>query len=289
MPSKQKILITGSNGQLGSELQQLAPCFFSYDFYFFSRSEFSLNNNEMIEKRIAEVQPDYVINCAAYTAVDKAETEKAEALQINGTAVGVMAKACNKHNAKFLHISTDYVFDGSRNEPLQEDAPVAPINFYGKSKLAGEQMAIESNPDSILIRTSWVYSFYGKNFVKTMMRLMSEKDSINVVGDQWGSPTYAADLAAAIMQIISSGKWVAGIYHFSNEGVITWAQFASEIAAIMQSACTVNSIPTSSYPTPAPRPLYSVMDKAKIRDTFSIKLNHWKHSLQLCVNKLTTH
>ncbi|MDB5209115.1 MAG: rfbD [Flavisolibacter sp.] len=287
MQYKQKILVTGSNGQLGSEIKELASSYPAYDFHFFTRAELSLDSSAIIEEIIAEVNPDYLINCAAYTAVDKAETEKEQALQINGTAVGIMAEACAKLGAKFIHISTDYVFDGSIEKPLQEDAPVSPVNYYGESKSAGEQVVMQANAESIIIRTSWVYSFYGKNFVKTMMRLMSEKESINVVGDQWGSPTYAADLAVAIMQIITSGKWVPGIYHFSNEGVITWAQFAGEIASLIQSPCVVNSIPTSSYPTPAKRPLYSVMDKTKIQTCYGIDTKNWKESLAICVRKLT--
>lgn len=286
MATKQKILVTGSNGQLASELKELSTSYPDYDFYFFTRTELSLESNESIRKTMAEVQPDYVINCAAYTAVDKAESEKEEAFQINGTAVGLLAGACKKLDAKFIHISTDYVFDGSSQGPLKEEAQVAPINYYGESKLAGEQLAIQANPNSIIIRTSWVYSFYGKNFVKTMMRLMQERQSVNVVGDQWGSPTYAADLAMTIMQIIRGEKWTAGIFHFSNEGVISWADFAAEIAAVSNSSCTVNAIPTSSYPTPAKRPLYSVMDKSKIQATYSISLKNWKESLAICVDKL---
>lgn len=286
MEATKKILVTGSNGQLGSDLKELSSSYPAYHFYFFTRDQLPLDDNEIIANRIAEVQPDFVINCAAYTAVDKAETEKEAALQINGTAVGIIAEACKKQNIKFIHISTDYVFDGTSKQPLKEEDSVSPVNYYGESKLAGEREALQKNSDSIIIRTSWVYSFYAKNFVKTMLRLMAEKESINVVGDQWGSPTYAADLAAAIMLIISSGKWVAGMYHFSNEGIITWAAFASEIAGLIQSPCIVTSIPTNSYPTPAKRPLYSVMDKSKIQTTYGITIKSWKESLALCIKKI---
>lgn len=287
MASKQKIVVTGSNGQLGSELKELSSSYPNYEFYFFTRTEFSLDNSESIEKKIEEIQPHYLINCAAYTAVDKAETEREETLQINGTSVGVLAEACAKHDTKFIHISTDYVFDGSSKKPLKEDDAVAPINYYGESKLAGERLAIQKNPEAVIIRSSWVYSSYGKNFVKTMMRLMSEKESINVVGDQWGSPTYAADLAGAIMQIISSPPWHSGIFHFSNEGIISWAQFAQQIKTITGSSCIVSSILTMQYPTPAKRPAYSVMDKSKIASVYNIQTKPWRESLQICIQKLT--
>ena len=286
MVAKQKILVTGSNGQLGSELQEIAPLHSNYEFYFLSRSEFSLQEPQGIENIVSEYHPNYFINCAAYTAVDKAESEKEQAFQINSTAVGIIASACARHHVKFIHISTDYVFDGSSRTPLTEDHPVNPINVYGESKRAGEQAALKNNIESIIIRTSWVYSFYGKNFVKTMLRLMAERDNINVVGDQYGSPTYAADLAGAIIDIIESKKWLPGIYHFSNEGTITWADFAKEIATQINSGCVVNAIPTSSYPTPARRPLYSAMDKSKIQLQYNIQLRDWKESLSRCLQKL---
>jgi dTDP-4-dehydrorhamnose reductase len=178
------------------------------------------------------------------------------------------------------------VFDGNSQQPLKEDAPVAPVNFYGESKLRGEQEALKENPESVIIRTSWVYSVYGKNFVKTMLRLMTEKESISVVADQWGSPTYAADLAKAVLQLIESGRWQPGIYHFSNDGVINWAQFAGEIARQANRSCKVNSITTDQYPTLAKRPAYSVMDKQKIASVYHIQIRPWKESLQECIRKL---
>lgn len=280
------ILVTGSHGQLGSELKELAPSYPQYKFVFFSRTELSIDNGEEIERAFALIRPSFVINCAAYTAVDKAETEKEQALAANAAAVGLLAKAAKKYGASFLHLSTDYVFDGSSQQPLNEEAPVAPVNFYGESKLRGEQEALRENPERIIIRTSWVYSAYGKNFVKTMLRLMAEKESINVVADQWGSPTYAADLAKAILQIIDSGQWQPGIYHFSNDGVINWAQFAEEIGRQMGSHCKVNFITTDQYPTPAKRPAFSVMDKTKITTVYSIAIKPWKESLQECLAKL---
>ncbi len=280
------ILVTGSNGQLGSELRELAPSFPQYKFVFFSRTELAIENGEEVERAFALLHPQYVINCAAYTAVDKAETEKEEALAINARAVGLLANASKRYRAKFIHVSTDYVFDGSSREPLTEDAPVSPVNFYGASKLKGEEEAQKENAESIIIRTSWVYSFYGKNFVKTMVRLLAEKESISVVSDQWGSPTYAADLAEAILQIIESGKWLPGIYHYSNDGVINWAQFADAIRQQTGSNCTVQFITTEQYPTPAKRPAYSVMDKTKIVAAYGIALKPWRESLQACLQKL---
>ncbi|RYZ47665.1 MAG: dTDP-4-dehydrorhamnose reductase, partial [Chitinophagaceae bacterium] len=229
---------------------------------------------------------DFVINCAAYTAVDKAESEREEAFQINATAVGALAAACSKQGTGFIHISTDYVFDGSRQTPFKEDDAVNPINVYGESKLAGEQAALQNNPQSIVIRTSWVYSSYGKNFVKTMMRLMSEKQIISVVNDQWGSPTYAADLAKAILHIIDSGEWKPGIYHFSNEGVISWFDFAKEIGSLIQTNCEVLPTTTANFPTPAKRPAYSAMDKTKIHQQYKIALRPWKESLIECIRKM---
>jgi len=280
------ILVMGSTGQLGSELKELATAYPQYKFVFLSRSELPIENAEAIESAFALHRPQYVINCAAYTAVDKAESEKEQALAINATAVGLLARAAKKFSARFIHLSTDYVFDGSCRQPLKEDAAVAPVNFYGETKLRGEEEALRENPESLIIRTSWVYSFYGKNFVKTMIRLMHERESIGVVNDQIGSPTYAADLARAVMQIISSGKWVPGIYNFSNEGVISWFDFANEIKKLINSSCVVNPLSTEQFPTPAKRPKYSVLDKTKIQQTFSVQLRDWKESLKECISKL---
>lgn len=281
------ILVTGSTGQLGSEFRELAPFYPQYRFVFFSRAELAIENKEEVEKAFALLRPQYVINCAAYTAVDKAETEKEQAMAVNAIAVALLAGTSSKYGAHFIHVSTDYVFDGTSREPLKEDAPVSPVNFYGASKLKGEEAAQEENPDSIIIRTSWVYSFYGKNFVKTMLRLMADRDSVSVVADQYGSPTYAADLADAILQIIGSGKWQPGIYHFSNEGIINWAQFADEIRTLSNSNCTVQFITTEQYPTPARRPAFSVMDKSKIVAAYNIRIKPWKESLQTCLQKLS--
>jgi dTDP-4-dehydrorhamnose reductase len=281
-----KILVTGSNGQLGSDLRDLAASYPQYEFVFTDVAELSITNRDAVNSFFANERPAYLVNCAAYTAVDKAESEKALSDEINGTAVGILASACQEHGTRFIHISTDYVFNGEASSPLKETDQVDPVNAYGASKLLGEQLAIQNNPSVIIIRTSWVYSFYGKNFVKTMMRLMSEKQSLGIIDDQLGSPTYAADLAEAIMQIISSGKWEQGIYNYSNDGVISWFDFANEIKHQIGSNCIVNPLTTEQFPTPAKRPKYSVLDKAKIQQTFSISLKDWKHSLRVCISKL---
>ncbi len=280
------ILVTGSNGQLGSELKELATSYPGYTMVFLGREDLPINDKELVRKIWQQYQPSYLINCAAYTAVDKAETEKEAAMEINGTAVGDLASLCKETGTGMIHISTDYVFNGEATSPLKETDKVDPVNFYGASKLKGEELALQNNPEAIIIRTSWVYSYYGKNFVKTMMRLMNEKESIGVVNDQSGAPTYAADLAEAIMQIIASGKWETGIYHYSNQAVITWFEFAVEIKEQLHSNCIVNPISTSQFPTPAKRPAYSVMDLSKIQNTYSIKIKDWKESLATCINKL---
>ncbi len=280
------VIVSGSNGQVGSELQELAPAYPEWNFVFLDREKLPINDKEALSKIFATYHPQYFINCAAYTAVDKAEEERERAFEINGTAVGAIADLCFRHACRFIHISTDYVFDGESRAALKEEQATAPVNAYGKSKLLGEQLAQEKNPETIILRTSWVYSVYGKNFVKTMMRLMDERERLGVVNDQIGSPTYAADLAEAILQIMGSKKWVPGIYHFSNEGVISWFDFANEIKTLKGSSCTVEPIATADFPTPAKRPAYSVLDKTKIQNTFSIRLKNWKDSLKICVDKL---
>ncbi len=212
------ILVTGSNGQLGSELKKISTAYSQYKFTFLTREELPLEKPAIIENYFEANQFDFMINCAAYTAVDKAESEKELAFRINATAAGELAVICRKNHTKFIHISTDYVFDGNAQIPYKEDSLTNPQTVYGASKLAGERLVVEENLDAIIIRTSWVYSSYGNNFVKTMLRLFQEKDEINVVNDQIGSPTYAADLAEVIMKLISAGQWYEGIFNFSNEG-----------------------------------------------------------------------
>lgn len=281
--SKQTILVTGQNGQLGNELKVLSAINPQYNYVFTSAGELDIADAEKVNEFFNRYKPAVCINAAAYTAVDKAETDKDVALKINAYAIGTLAENCAKINAKFIHISTDYVFDGTASSPYKEDYPVNPVNFYGESKLKGEEIALEKNPSTIIIRTSWVYSFFGNNFVKTVLRLMKERESISVVNDQFGSPTYAADLAAAILHIAAQPEDKPGIYHFSNEGIISWFDFALAIKELAGLSCDIKAVDTSGYPTPAKRPGYSAMDKAKIKSAFGIEIKPWKESLQKCL------
>ena len=291
MKLKSKILVTGGNGQLGKELQELSSLHTGLEFVFLSKEDLPIHQFELVRNYFKTIRPAYCINCAAYTAVDKAESEKDLAFQINGEAVGVLAAVCKEHNTKFIHISSDYVFNGEGTYPYTENFPTDPINVYGASKLEGDTQAMHLNPDSIILRTSWVYSSFGKNFVKTMMKLMSEKDEVKVIKDQLGSPTNAADLAETIFNIIGLChlqiyNWLPGIYNFSNEGIISWYDFAKAIKEITNSPCDVKPISTKEYPTPAKRPAYSVLDKTKIQQTFGIKLKNWKESLRNCISNM---
>ena len=250
MSIKKNILVTGANGQLGMEFRAIKNKFPSYNFLFASREELSIDDEDSINKYFSSCTIDYCINCAAYTAVDKAETEKEQAISINTIAVGNLASVCKRNNTLFFHFSTDYVFNGEAAVAYKETDATDPVNFYGQTKLQGEQESLKNNDQSIVIRTSWVYSRYGKNFVKTMLRLMDERESIGVVADQYGCPTYAADIAAAVMQIIHTSKFVPGIYHYCNDGIISWHQFATAIKELSNSKCIINAIETLAYPTP---------------------------------------
>ena len=279
-----KILVTGATGQLGSELKVLAPRYSQLDWVFADRSVLDLSNLKVISQVLDEIQPQIIINCAAYTAVDKAESETELADILNHQAVAVLAQWSHSNGCQFLHISTDYVFDGNSSAPLNEEAATGPINVYGQTKLAGEQACLRENPNAIVIRTSWVYSAFGANFVKTMSRLMQERNSLNVVNDQIGSPTYAADLAEAIVTIIIHPNWQAGIYHYSNEGEISWYEFAQAIQEIGGFDCQITGIPSTDYPTPARRPKYSLLDKSKIATTFGVVVPGYRESLERCMN-----
>jgi dTDP-4-dehydrorhamnose reductase len=283
---KHHILVTGANGQVGKELRDLARSHSEYGFTFLGREDLPIENFELVRNFFDIIKPTAVINCAAYTAVDKAETERELAFQVNGEAVGILAAVCKDHGARFIHISTDYVFDGNARSPYKESDPVSPVNIYGASKLSGEKEAFRFNPSSVIVRTSWVYSSYGKNFVKTMMKLMQERKELNVVNDQVGSPTYAADLAETLLAIAVSDNYIPGIFHYSNEGVISWHEFATEIASLTNAHCVIHPIPTSEFPTPAKRPTYSVLDKSRICNNYGIILKPWKESFRSCVNRI---
>jgi len=275
-----RILVTGANGQLGSELALLSKSYLEYEWIFANRKDITLDNLELLKVQLDEIKPDIIFNCGAYTAVDKAETEKELAFTINHLAVELIAKYTFKNNVKLIHISTDYVFDGLSSNALTEDAQTNPINVYGDSKLAGEIACLKENPNSIIIRTSWVYSKFGNNFVKTMQRLMQEREEINVVNDQIGSPTHAADLAQAMIDIMKGSKWEPGIYNYSNEGEISWYEFAISIKEFGEYNCKVGGIPSSSYPTPAKRPNFSLLDKKKIRFVYNLEVPSYKESLK---------
>ncbi|MEO7922321.1 MAG: dTDP-4-dehydrorhamnose reductase [Chitinophagaceae bacterium] len=286
MIMKQKILVAGSNGQLGKEIREKAVLYPQFEFLFLVKEDFPIQDKEAVQNIFHSYRPQYFINCAAYTAVDKAEEEKELAFRINADAVGLLAAACKEYYTKFIHISTDYVFDGDAKTPYEENAPVSPQSVYGASKLEGEKLALQNNPDSIIIRTSWVYSSYGKNFVKTMLRLLQEKKEISVVNDQLGSPTYAANLAELILFIIASQNWQQGIFHFSNEGVISWYEFAAFIKELSGSDCIIHPVTTAQYPTAAKRPAWSVLDNRKIQQVYGIRLKNWQDSLAECLSKL---
>jgi dTDP-4-dehydrorhamnose reductase len=283
---KLTIAVTGSQGQLGRSIHELAVDYPEFQFVFLSRSDMPIHHFELVRNFLAGIKPDVVINAAAYTAVDRAEQEKDLAYQVNGESVGVLAAWCAGHGARFIHVSTDYVFDGESDKPYVETDATGPQSVYGASKLEGEKQAFQFCPNSIVIRTSWVFAPFGKNFVRTMLGLLQEKESIRVVNDQIGSPTYAPDLARAILDILRSGKWVAGIYHFSNAGRISWFDFAIEIRAQIGATCKVEAIPTSDYPTPAKRPRFSLLNTDKISEVFGLKPRDWKEALRECLGKL---
>jgi dTDP-4-dehydrorhamnose reductase len=286
MVMRQKILVTGSDGQLGREFQLLAAEFPVFEFIFLNKDQLSITDQEAIRTLFHQKRPGYCLNCAAYTAVDKAETDRQTAWEVNAQGPAFLASACKEFNAKFLHISTDYVFDGKAESPYATDAATNPQGVYGATKLEGEQRVLTIHPESLIIRTSWVYSVFGKNFVKTMIRLMQEKPELNVVNDQFGSPTWAADLANAVLQIISGQQWGNGVFHYCNRGIISWYDFAKKIAELIQSSCKINPIPSTSYPTPARRPAYSALDTSRMEKEFGIEMADWDKSLQACLQRL---
>ncbi|WP_262964080.1 dTDP-4-dehydrorhamnose reductase [Methylobacter psychrophilus] len=286
------ILVTGANGQLGRELRQLSDLNTDFTFTFISRDELDLSDSEAIQTWFMDKAFDVIINCAAYTAVDKAEVEPELARALNSTAVETLARIAKAKNSALIHISTDYVFNGKNYQPYSETDLTDPQGIYGQTKLEGEQAMLAINPaKSIIIRTSWVYSRFGNNFVKTMLRLGKEREELGVIYDQVGTPTSAQDLALAILAIIQHPKLESltdtEIYHFSNEGVCSWYDFAKAIFEYSAIVCQVKPIVTKDYPTPATRPHYSLLNKAKIKSTFDLTIPYWKDSLADCLNNLT--
>lgn len=283
-----KILITGANGQLGNEIRELAPEYPQFDFRYTDIAELDITNAAEVDAYFGLHRPEAIINCAAYTAVDKAETDAETAFLVNATAAGNLARAAHANGCFVVHVSTDYVYDGRNYRPYTETDAVNPVSVYGKSKLAGEDQVLQSGARAIVIRTSWLYSAFGNNFVKTMIKYGRERDALNVVFDQAGTPTYAHDLAKAILdllpQAIASGN--TGIFHYSNEGVTSWYDFAKAIHELAGISCSVSPIATKDYPTPAQRPFFSVLDKSLIRKSFAIEIPYWRDSLKDCIKRM---
>lgn len=282
------ILVTGAKGQLGSELSALAQRYPIYNFHFTDVEELDITNYPEVKSFVKEANISIIINCAAHTAVDKAETDIALATQLNHLAVENFANIAKANNIQLIHISTDYVFDGTSHFPYVENDTTNPKSVYGATKLAGEQAIQKINPaNSIIIRTSWVYSSYGNNFVKTMLRLANERKELGVIVDQIGTPTYAGDLAKVILDSIPKlNNDTVEVYHYSNEGVCSWYDFSKAIFEIKQIPIKVNAIETSQYPTAAKRPFYSVLNKKKIKEAYQIEIPYWRASLKECLGKL---
>ena len=282
------ILVTGANGQLGCEMQRLGAV--SPNNYIFTDvAELDITNADAVMNAVKASSIDIIVNCAAYTNVDKAESDEATAELINATAVGNLAKAMKEVGGTLFHVSTDYVFGCDGNTPRTEDMPLNPLGVYGRTKLHGEQAIAESGCKALIFRTAWLYSEFGNNFLKTMMRLTAEREQLNVVFDQVGTPTYAGDLALAIFSIIEAGVYEGneGIYHFSNEGVCSWYDFAVEIANVAGNInCRINPCHSCEFPSPVTRPPYSVLDKTKIKNTFDIDIPHWRESMEYCIKRI---
>lgn len=281
-----KILVIGAGGQLGQCLKTVAERRSISEIVFPAEADANILNEGGLHDLLAREQPAFVINCAAYTAVDKAEDEVDLAKAINETGAAYLASACRANGAILVHVSTDFVFEGNEVKLLKEDDETQPINVYGVTKLDGELAVIAKLQAHFIIRTSWLYSEYANNFVKTMLKLGAERDELNIIADQVGTPTYAIDLANAIFDIITSSSNAYGIYHYSNEGVTSWFDFAKAIFDVSAITVKVNPIPGSAYPTKATRPAFSVMDKSKIKSTFNIEIPYWRDSLVECIKRI---
>lgn len=284
-----KVLVTGSNGQLGSEIRNISNDYKQFDFYFTNRDSLNICDYSNVKNFVESNKIEAIINCAAYTQVDKAENDRENAFKVNSTGVSNLVQVSEEHNAKLIHVSTDYVFDGTNHSPFKETDATSPLGVYGSSKLEGEKFLVNSNVNGVVIRTSWLYSKFGANFVKTMMRLGRERDSLDVISDQIGSPTNARDLAVSCLEILSKNTKLntnGHIYHFSNEGVASWFDFARAIMELSGISCRVNPIETKDYPTPATRPSYSVLNKSKIKEDFKIEIPYWRDSLKDCIENL---
>lgn len=279
------ILVTGGNGQLGNSIKKISSDYPQHTFFFTDVPEVDITNLNLLDRLMEEKSVDAIINCAAYTAVDKAESDVALAESINVAGPKNLAEAAKKRGAKLIHVSTDYVFNGTANEPLKEEAQTDPIGVYGRTKLAGEQAVKDSGCDALVIRTAWLYSEFGNNFVKTMLRLGREREQLGVVFDQVGTPTYAPDLAVAIMTLLDKGFTGFDLYHFSNEGVISWYDFTKAIFRLENINITLNPIESCEYPTPAKRPAYSVLNKKKIKAA-GVSVPYWEDSLRACLKEL---
>ncbi|MGV0978496.1 dTDP-4-dehydrorhamnose reductase [Empedobacter falsenii] len=275
-----RILVTGANGQLGQSILEQSKNYKEIECFFVTRNELDITNEELINHYFEDKSFDFVVNCAAYTAVDKAEDDQENAYLVNAKATEFLAKITKQKGIPFIHISTDYVFDGTEAQPRLETDQTNPIGVYGQTKLDGENLALENNPKTIILRTAWVYSRFGNNFVKTMLRLFNDKDSISVVADQIGSPTNAIDLADAILTIISKDDLTYGIFNYSNEGECSWFEFAQKIKEFSNSTIEINPVPTSAYPTKAKRPAYSLLDKSKIKEVYQLDIPTWEDSLK---------
>ena len=281
-----KILVTGANGQLGTELKKILEATMPSVAIYTDVDELDLTNAKAVESFVVNNDISHIVNCAAYTAVDRAEEEKSLCAQINIDAVMDLALAADANGAKVIHISTDYVFDGTNHRPYRESDKVNPISQYGTTKRKGETVLLALSPEAIIIRTAWLYSAHGNNFVKTMLRLAEKNDEIKVVCDQIGTPTYARDLAAAIVTVLRSHQWIPGIYHFTDEGAASWYDFAKAIFRLAGKQVKVKPILTEDYPTPASRPAYSILDRSLIKATYGVTIPHWEEALADCMAEL---